>query len=162
MDKSIHNLLKEGDLSRITTYQAGVMQASTHRLLQKKCDDILRSYGISKMQWLIIGTVFDAGTSGVRLTDLAEQLDTTQSYLTTTINLLVSKTMLIRTDNIADSRSKFVSIDPDFAPICNNIEQTLRQALRRSIYAHIDPAEFRIYMKVLYQLSKFNDKNKNN
>lgn len=159
MDKSIHNFLEEGDLSKVTTYQAGVMQASTHRLLQKKCDDILRPYGISKMHWLIIGTVLDAGPAGIRLTDLAEALDTTQSYLTTTINLLVSKKMLMRTDNEADSRSKFVSIDPDFAPKCIEIENTLRHALRKSIYSHIDPTEFRVYMKVLYQLSKVNDNN---
>lgn len=150
--------MEEGDLSEITTYQAGVMQASSHRLLRKHCDEILKPYGISKMQWLIIGTVFDAGPAGVRLTDLAKILDTTLSYLTSTINLLVSKGMLVRLENEADSRSKFVCIDSDFAPICHKIERTLRHALRKSIYARIDPAEFRIYMKVLNQLSKVNNK----
>lgn len=106
------------------------------------------------MQWLIIGTVYDSGPAGIRLTDLAEMLDTTQSYLTTTINLLVSKDILMRTDNEADSRSKFVCISPSFVHKCDKIEHTLRTALRKSIYANIDPAEFRVYMKVLYQLSR--------
>ena len=146
-------MLEAGDLSSITTYQAGVMQASTHRLLQKHCDAILKPYAMTKMQWLIIGSVLDAGEGGIRVTDLAEKLSTTLSYLTNAINLLESKGMLMRLSNEADSRSKMVSIDPDFAPKCPEIELTLRNALRKSIYAQVDPQDFRTYMKVLHQLS---------
>ena len=76
------------DLGKITTYQAGVAQAAMHRVLQKLCDNILQPFGISKMQWLIIGTALDAGKHGVRISDLAAQLGTTMPYLTTTVNLL--------------------------------------------------------------------------
>ena len=141
------------NISNITTYQAGVAQAATHRSLQKLCDDILKPFGISKMQWLIIGTVLDTGKKGIRVTDLAEKLGTTLPYLTTAINLLESKAILVRKDNNTDNRSKLVSINKAFVPLCVEIEATLRQALRDSIYAEIDPAEFRTYMKVLYQLS---------
>ena len=141
------------NISNITTYQAGVAQAATHRSLQKLCDDILKPFGISKMQWLIIGTVLDTGKKGIRVTHLAEKLGTTLPYLTTAINLLESKAILVRKDNNSDNRSKLVSINKAFVPLCVEIEATLRQALRDSIYAEIDPAEFRTYMKVLYQLS---------
>lgn len=151
--KSNEFSINKGDLSKVTTYQAGVMQAATHRLLQKHCDEILKQYGISKMHWLIIGTVLDAGSKGVRLTELAHTLGTTMSYVTTAVNLLESKGMLTRTSNDTDSRSKFIAINPTFVPKCNEIEETLRDALRKSIYAKISPADFRTYMKVLHQLS---------
>lgn len=144
----------EGKLGDITTYQAGVLQASTHRLLQHYSDKILKPYGITKMQWLIIGVVLDARPGGTRITDMAKRLNTTVSYLTTTTNLLESKGMLLRTDSGKDNRSKLVTIHPDFAPRCQEIETTLRRALRTSIYATVDPAEFRVYMKVLAQLSE--------
>lgn len=152
-NESIANKLRSGDLSEITTYQAGVMQASAHRTLQKICDDILKPYNISKMHWLIIGTALDGGTQGIRLTDLAKTLNTTLPYITNAISLLVSKGIIVRVDNETDSRSKLIHINEAFVPKCYEIEATLRQGLRNEIYKDIDPAELRIYMKVMYQLS---------
>ncbi|MEO7746922.1 MAG: MarR family transcriptional regulator [Candidatus Saccharimonadales bacterium] len=147
-----------GDLSYITTYQAGVLQATLHRTLQKYSDEILKPYGISKMQWLIIGSVLDYDAEGARLTDLAKTLDTTMPYITNAVNQLVSKGMLIRKENNNDSRSKLISIEPTFKLQCAKIEDTMRESLRRYIYADIDPADFRTYMKVMYQLSRVDKK----
>jgi DNA-binding MarR family transcriptional regulator len=157
-DKSIQDSLNSGDLSAITTYQAGVMQAASHRSLQKHCDSILKQYGISKMQWLLIGTVRDSGEKGMRLTDLSEAISTTLPFVTTAVNILESKGMLMRKDNGEDSRSKLISINQFFAPKCAEIEETLRAGLRKSIYARVDPAQFRTYMKVMYQLAHVDDK----
>ncbi len=140
-------------LDSITTYQAGVVQASINRILQKHSDGILKPYGITKMQWLIIGTVLDGGDAGVRLTDLSRQLDTTLSYSTTAVNLLESKRILARKENKRDSRSKLISINNSFLPQCKIIEDTMRESLRKTIYSYIEPDEFRIYIKVMYQLA---------
>ncbi len=154
MDKSIKNLLNGGDLSDITTYQAGAAQAAVHRSLQKHCDEILMPYGISKMQWLVIGTVLDERITGIRITDLARKLGTTLPYMTNTLNILEAKGFLSRIGNGNDNRSKLVSINSGFVPKCAEIERTLRQKLRESVYARVTPADFRAYMKVLYQLAE--------
>jgi DNA-binding MarR family transcriptional regulator len=147
------DFLEEGDLASITTYQAGVMQSSVHRSLQKQSDQILKPYGITKMHWLIIGAVMDKGKAGIRITELAEALGTTLPYLTTTINLLQSKNILQRVHNSKDSRSKLITINTDFIPQCEKIERAMRQELQKTMYANIDPQDLRTYMKVLYQLS---------
>ncbi|MDQ3123241.1 MAG: MarR family transcriptional regulator [bacterium] len=144
------------DLSNITTYQAGTIQAHVHRALQKRCDEILAPFGITKMHWMIIGNVMDAGSKGVRVSDLAEKLGTTISYLTTNVNLLEKTGFLLRTDNKEDSRSKYIKVMPNQLAKCRKIEKTLREDLRKTIYATIDPDEFRIYMKVMYQLKSVN------
>jgi DNA-binding MarR family transcriptional regulator len=147
---SIGIILNGNDPLRITTYQAGVLQAKMHRALQKQCDLILNTFG--KMQWLIIGSVLDSGEEGVRLTELAETLGTTMSYITSAINLLEVKGMVIRKDSDIDNRSKFISINSSFVPECKIIEATLREGLRKSIYASVKPDDFKTYMKVLFQL----------
>lgn len=147
LDSGLDNSLRE-----VTTYQAGVAQAAAHRMLQKYCDAILKPYGITKMQWLIIGTVLDAGAAGIRISNLAATLGTTMPYMTTSVNMLELKGILDRSDNKRDSRSKLVTVTDSFAAQCDVIERTLREGLRKTIYANIDPAEFRIYMKVLFQL----------
>ncbi|MBA2279468.1 MarR family transcriptional regulator [Candidatus Saccharibacteria bacterium] len=140
------------DIAHITTYQAGVLQASVNRRLQKISDGILEPFGISKTQWLIIGTVLDAGKKGIRISELAEQVSTTLPYLTNTINLLESKKMLSRKTDEEDSRSKYVTVNPKFIPITKEIETELRNGLRQAVYRHVDPSEFQIYVKVLFKL----------
>lgn len=152
-NKSIAEQLTFGKISNITTYQAGIMQATMNRALQKEYDIVLKPYGITKMHWLIVGTVLDAGRGGIRLTELSQVINTTMSYVTTAVNLMESKGMIVRRDSEFDSRSKMISIDESFALKCAEIEASLRDSLRKTIYAKIDSAEFKIYMKVMHQLS---------
>ena len=137
----------------LTTYQAGATQAYLNRKLQKLCDDILRPYGITKTQWLVIGAILDEQENGVRLSNLAEKLGTTMSYLTTTINLLESRGILERKSNNEDTRSKQILVADDFIDTCAEIEKILREQLRKTIYAKIDPSEFRVYLKVMSELA---------
>ena len=153
MTKSIDELNQILDLSKITTYQAGVAQSTVHRLLQKHTNDCLRPYSLSTMQWFIIGTIYDSGTAGIRLTDLAKKVDTTLSFLTTAINQLESRGILQRAGSASDSRAKFVSVTEEFERIIPTIEEDLRNKMRKSFYAKVTPEDLRIYMKVLYQFS---------
>ena len=141
------------DLSKITTYQAGVIQASANRKLQKITDAILLQYGLTKMQWFIIGTVLDAGSKGIRLSELSERLGTTMSYLTNTVNVLESRGILGRKSHEEDTRSKIITVDASYVSKCNEIEKTLRDGMRRSIYSQIDPVEFKTYIKVMDDLA---------
>jgi MarR family transcriptional regulator, transcriptional regulator for hemolysin len=158
IDKSIENLLRTGDLSGITTYQAAATQSNAHRLLQKYSDDILKPYGITKVQWTIIGLSLDSGDKGARVTDLAKRMGVTMAFLTNTINVLELKNILERVENAGDSRSRLVRVNAQFKPQCAEIEQTLRGSLRKTIYKDIAVEDFHTYMKVLYQLENISKK----
>lgn len=107
------------------------------------------------MQWLIIGTVLDYGEEGVRLSELAEKLGTSMPYLTAAVNQLEVKGILLRQSNEKDVRSKFITVAGDYATTCDEIEKALRNGLRKTIYAKIDPKEFRVYLKVMGELASF-------
>ena len=155
---SIENFANSIDISTITTYQVGMLQASSHRLLQKHSEDVLKQFDINKMHWIIIGTVLDAGNEGIRLSDLATKLGTTISYITTAVNLLSSRNILIREQNDADSRSKIITINESYKPVCTEIETTLREALRESLYAKIARKDLETYIKVMAQFVSLGDK----
>jgi DNA-binding MarR family transcriptional regulator len=141
------------DISNITTYQSGVAQSSAYRNLNKLFSAMLKVHGLTCMQWFVMGTIYDSGTNGIQLSQLATKLQTGLPFITNTINLLESKQMVGRKGSLTDSRSKSVSITESFKPECEQIEHDLRGAMRKSIYASIAPEELRIYIKVLYQLS---------
>ncbi|HSH55298.1 MAG TPA: MarR family transcriptional regulator [Candidatus Limnocylindrales bacterium] len=142
------------DISKITTYQSGVVQASAFRNLNKHFSTLLKEHDLTCMQWFVVGTILDAGEAGIKLTDLAHSLQTGLPFITNITNLLESKGMVVRRDDEKDSRSKFVSIVPAFVPECADIERRLREKMRKSIYQNITADELRTYIKVLYQLSK--------
>lgn len=145
------------DLSRITTYQVGGLEAAAYRSVRAFKDALLKKYGITSMQWFIIGAVLDAGTKGLRITDLSEQLDTTLGFMTNSVNLLESKNILRRIENSSDSRSRLITINKQFVPTCKKIEHELRTELRRTIYAQVTPVELHAHIKVLKLLANLED-----
>ena len=142
------------DLSKITTYQSGVIQSAAFRNLKKHTDEALSIHSLSTMQWFIIGTILDADGDGIRITDLARQVGTTLGFLTNAINLLQSRGILMRASHEDDSRAKLVYVSPGYRKTCQKIEEDLRNKLRTTLYAKVTPEELRTYVKVLYQFAE--------
>ena len=142
------------DISQIATYQSGIAQASAHRIINRVVSDYLLQYGLTAMQWFVIGLVYDAGENGIRLSDLMRKLGTTLPYITNTIALLESKEMVKKVSHSGDSRIKLVSIDPNYVEEVALIETGLREHLRETLYREdgIDREELQAYIGVLYKI----------
>lgn len=153
MNKSIRNSAA-GNLSAISTYQAGVVQSQAHRKLKKAVASFLLPHGLTMMEWFALGLIKDAGESGLSTTALAAALQTTLPYTTNLINHLVNKGFVLRQTHSKDSRSKILRIDPEVIKMCEAIEIDLRENLRKLIYANISPEELQIYVKVLYKIAQ--------
>lgn len=141
-------------LSELKTYQVGVIQSAAMRALRKHKDECLQPYGLTGMQWVIIGTILDAGRTGTRITDLAKILDVTMAFLTNSVNLLESKGILERIENVQDSRSRMVRVTDAYVPTCEKIENELRKVLRKSIYSKLTPLELHTYIRVMYKFAE--------
>jgi len=142
------------DLSNITTYQAAVQQSKAFRELKQLKDSILKPHGLTGSQWTVLGHTADAGKAGVRITALAEQLDTTQAFITNTVNKLAAKGYVERRADPLDSRVRIVVIKPKYVPVVAKIEQAVRAALRREIYSKVTPEELKIYVNVLARFAE--------
>lgn len=153
MNVSRKNLNDNFGLADITTYNSGVLQSAVYRSLKKFTDDALSAHDISTMQWFIIGTIHDAGTDGIRITDLAKQVDTTLSFLTNTVNALEAKGILCRVIHENDNRARIVRVTDSFGPQVSEIEADLRLKMRATIYKKITPEELLTYIQVLRKLS---------
>ncbi len=147
MNKSSNKSYSPFELASTTTYQSGVAQASAFRIVKKHTAYALRDYNLSCMQW------FTIGTKGVRISDLAAQLDTTLAYMTTTITLLESRGILNKKAHKFDARTKIVSVEPSYVKTCKEIETVLRKRLREVLYQNINHDELATYVKVLYKIS---------
>lgn len=142
------------DISQITTYQSGVIQASVHRIMNRVVADYLLQHGLTSMQWYIIGHIYDAGDKGLRLSDLTRKIHTTLPYVTNTIILLESRGIVQKLSHAGDNRIKLVSIAPSFRPRIDDIESGLRGRLRETIYdkSGVSRQELNDYIAVLYKI----------
>ncbi len=154
MNKSnkVHN--NEFSLASTTTYQSGVAQATAFRIVKRHTAYVLRDYNLSCMQWFTIGTIFDSGAKGVRISDLAQQLDTTLAYMTTIVNLLESRGILCKKAHEFDARTKLVTVKPSYYKTCRKIERVLRKKLGELLYSELSHEELTTYVKVLYKITQ--------
>ena len=145
---------KPVNIGSITTYQSGIAQASAHRLINREMARFLLPYDLSCMQWFMIGHIYDAGSDGVRLTDLMKILDTKLPFITNSINLLESRNIVHKRAHETDNRVKLVSINPSYRATVKEIEAHLREELRHLLYDNdaISREELSAYITVLYKM----------
>lgn len=142
------------DISQVATYQSGIAQASAHRVINRVVSDYLLQHGLTAMQWFALGTIFDSGDSGIRLSDLTRKLSTTLPYITNMVALLESKGMVRKVAHAGDSRIKLVSVSPKYKKTVENIERGLRDHMRANLYQNdgISREELQAYIAVLYKI----------
>lgn len=142
------------DISQVATYQSGIVQASAHRIISRTVSDYLLKHGLTAMQWFALGTIYDAGSEGVRLSELTRKLSTTLPYVTNMVALLESKGIIRKVSHAGDSRIKLVSITPKYRKTVELIERELREHLRTNLYDTdgITREELQIYISVLYKI----------
>jgi DNA-binding MarR family transcriptional regulator len=154
MAKSIKKFTTPRSLQELKTYHIGVVESAAHRALRQHKDKLLRTYGITGIEWYMIGTVADAGKQGIRATDLAATLGTTMGFLTKTVNLLEAKNILHRKANAKDARSNYIVLNRSYIKTLNEIEEALRTELRQSIYSLVTKQELETYIKVLERFAR--------
>ena len=141
------------ELSTITTYQAGVYQSRAYRQLKVLKNRILEPHGLSMMQWSVLGFIYDSGKTGVRITSLAKSLDTTQAFITNTVNALEAKGLVVRTVDAHDKRASAVTLKPEHKQLVQKIEAAVRAELRKDLYSRVTPEELKTYVNVLIKFS---------
>jgi len=141
-------------LTELTTYQTTVTQARAHRVLKSKTSYFLRDHNITMMQWAIIGSLYAAGSDGMRVSDLAQQLDTSLAFVTTTLNVLEAKGIVTRANHAQDNRAKIVRLTPAFTPKVEIIEKELSKKLCDWLIPAVGQEDLAIYIKVLDKIAQ--------
>jgi DNA-binding MarR family transcriptional regulator len=140
----------------LPTYQAIVLESRAHRVMKATLAAALREHGVTMMQWSIIGFIADAGTHGARISDIARHLDTSLAFVTTTVNVLQQKGLVMRTEHAHDSRAKIVRLSPDFAKKTPAIEASLKKELNNEVFGGIASDALDGYFSVVQHIARQN------
>jgi DNA-binding MarR family transcriptional regulator len=142
------------DLTVLTTYQALVYQSRANRAVKELFEQILREYNLTMMQWSVLGFIKDAGKQGVRISDLAGQIDTSLAFITNSVNALEAKGWVYRVGHETDNRAKLVCVASEYRKKLDTIEQRLQKKLGDWFSEHIDRKDLEAHMRVLRDISE--------
>ncbi len=146
--------VKTMDLKDIPTYQAGIAQAKAYRVLRSLMAELLKAHNLTMMQWSMLGLVYEAGSKGMRITDIAEAIDSTKAFITSSVKVLELRGFVTRTTDQLDTRSRIIQIKPQSKAMVEKVEIELRREMRRRMYAHISPVELATYVRVLDKIAQ--------
>ncbi len=141
------------DLKNIPTYHAGIVQSKAYRVLRHMMAELLKKHNLTMMQWSMLGLVYEAGSKGIRITDLAEAIDSTKAFITSSVRVLELRGYVTRTTDNVDTRSRIIRIKSESVAVVEKVEQELRAEMRSRIYADISPAELSAYVLVLNKIA---------
>src|SRR5688572_1197303 len=131
-----------------TTYHNTLTQARAHRIIKTKLSLFLRPHNLTMMQWAIVGSLYKAGAAGMRVSDLANQLDTSLAFVTTTLNVLEAKGIVKRANHAQDNRAKVVHLTKEFIPKVEPIEQEVAAKMREWLVPSIGKENITVYLEV--------------
>lgn len=139
--------------SDTTTYQNTLTQARAHRALKTKLSFFLRPYNLTMMQWVIVGSLHESNNKGTRVSDLADRLDTSLAFVTTTLNVLEAKGIVRRESHAQDNRAKIVFLTDDFVPKVAGIETEISKKLHEWLEQAISKEEYAQYLQAMGKIA---------
>ncbi len=142
------------DFTHLTTYQMIALQSRSNRAFKNKMSEFLRDYNITMMQWSIIGMVHDSGPNGMRISDLANELDTSMAFITTTVNMLEAKGLVQKAGHERDSRAKLVRLSEAFQPKVAVIEAGLHEQIYTWYESRLSLRDLGIYLQSMSIIAK--------
>ena len=155
MKKSIKNiatLVKERkNLSILKTYNSGLLQAKAYRLLKSYISLTLKKYGISTVEWALIGQLYEV--KSVTITEAAKILDVEKPFATNLAETLRKKGFVKRLVDKDDRRSKRISLTDKGNMQVPVIESDVRGAMSK-ILNEVSVEDIFSYVKVLEEIVK--------
>lgn len=115
--------------------------------------ETLSQYNLTSAEWSILGTIHDESKNGgIRVSDLAKQLDVQKSFVTNMVRNLIAQEYAVHRYNEDDNRVRLIYGTEKAHLKVVEIEQVLRREMKK-LLKDVDSNDLLIYIKVLDQIS---------
>ena len=139
-------------MTDLTMYQACLLHASADRNLRGMVSKHLERFAITRMEWLLLSAVSEAGHTGIRMTSLAQLLNVSLPQITALTNGLLEAHRVEQRIDPKDRRSRSLYATKKGRQLIEQVEQSMRGAMREWL-ADIPRAQLEIYMRTIQQLA---------
>jgi MarR family transcriptional regulator for hemolysin len=110
------------------SYEKARLQVVGYRTLQNSINGVLSKYELNTSQWIILGYLHDS-QEGMRVTALASMLDVETPLITTLINPLQKRELIISEADPEDKRAKRLRLTEEGHVLTLRLEKQLKESL---------------------------------
>lgn len=107
----------------MTTYQEFAAKSREVRNLAAKYTPALKKHNLTPFGWAVVGIVHDF--EKINITSLAREAGTSLAFVTTLVNTLEARNILLRSKGKDDSRIRSVSLTQGFKKKFEKVEKEL-------------------------------------
>lgn len=90
----------------------------------------------------------------MRVSDLAQRLDTSLAFVTTTLNVLEAKGIVSRSSHAQDNRAKIVRLTDAFRPRVDGIEKEVSDQLQGWLIPAIGRENLEVYVSAIDKIAR--------
>lgn len=104
-------------------HRISILHSRAARNIMEFREGIVREYGLSSPEWLVLGFVAsNTATGGVKVGDIASELDVQSTYVTGTLRKLESKDLIKLQPGPADRRVRMITVTKKGAAVFEALE----------------------------------------
>lgn len=143
----------ENTLSKTRIHELATLQPSISKAIGGYHHDLLRRYGLSRIEWHILCVINDATKEGgIRVTDLAVMFDVKTTYITAALNSLRAKAYVDTRLDASDARVRRAVVTKKGSKEIPVIERYVSKHLAEYLDGHITDEELKVYVGILRKL----------
>lgn len=136
----------------MTMYEAFLLHARADRSIRLVVGRELAPFNITMMQWLLLVTVQNGASTGVRMTELAEKLDVTMPQVTALTNDLTKLKLVKQKINAKDRRSRCLVMTPAGTGVVADADKALDGALKK-LFKDISTDDIKNYLQTAAKIT---------
>ena len=129
-----------------TTYRMGLLQTRAYRILKAETARILKSLGLSPVEWAFLGLLYD--NKSMRMKEAALQLGVEPPFVTVMIAHLSKEGLVQETRGDSDNRVKHISLSKKGEEFVPKTELLVRNEIRYLV-SGVGPVDLLGYISVL-------------
>jgi DNA-binding MarR family transcriptional regulator len=137
-------------LEQSRMHELSMAQMFTSRNVGDFHQRTLKEYGLSSIQWLVLGVISGATTDGgIRVTDLATLFDVKTTYITSVLNSLRAKKYVETRYDPRDARVRLAIVTSTGAEQVTLIEKSMRKEIVRLLDGVVSGQDLEKYVQSL-------------
>lgn len=142
-------------LHQTKSYEIGMADMLCSRRLHTLRQQILMDYGLTTMEWFVLGTIYDAHKAGgIRITDLASRFSVKSTYITATVNGLKQKNLANAYVDKEDARARLVVVTKKGIEQVPVIDGKLQAATEQLLAGIVSEKDFAAFLHTIKELAK--------
>lgn len=136
-----------------------LIQSKFHRTIKHRLHVALKPFQLATVDWIVLGFLDHRGKAMV-ISEVAAELGIQSSFMTTIVNKLLKRRLIIVKDDKVDGRKKYISLDAEGRKVVRLMQRQFEEFFAPLVQG-LSIKELATYLKVITAILENAEKRRN-